>query len=79
MYSFSLLSGISFDTISDDIRLILDKRPPVAESLPALNQVFSFMDFTSLEGSDTHEKIKALCEKAISFGEKGLPCPRLTG
>jgi len=75
MYSFSLLSGISFDTISDDIRLILDKRPPVAESLPALNQVFSFMDFTSLEGSDTHEKIKALCEKAISFGEKGLPCP----
>ncbi|MEI6681440.1 MAG: deoxyribose-phosphate aldolase [Bacteroidota bacterium] len=33
------------------------------------------MDFTSLEGSDTHAKIKALCEKAISFGEKGLPYP----
>ncbi len=75
MYSFSLLSGISFDTIQDEIRFILEKRPPVAESGTVLKQVFSFMDFTSLEGSDTHAKIKALCEKAISFGEKGLPYP----
>ena len=75
MFSFSLISGITFDNLADDLREILGRKPSPAQCIPALKQVFSFMDFTSLEGSDTHEKIKALCEKAISFGEKGLPYP----
>ena len=75
MFSFSLISGITFDNLADDLREILGRKPSPAQYIPALKQVFSFMDFTSLEGSDTHEKIKALCEKAISFGEKGLPYP----
>ena len=75
MFSFSLISGITFDNLADDLQVMLGRKPTLAESIPALKQVFSFMDFTSLEGSDTHEKIKVLCEKAISFGEKGLPYP----
>ena len=75
MFTFSLLSGISFDNLSDDLRAILDRKPALADSHPALRQLFSFMDFTSLEGSDNQAKIKSLCEKAISFGEKGLPYP----
>ena len=67
MFSFSLLNGISFANLQDELRAILLKKPALADSKPALRQVFSFMDFTSLEGSDTHIKIKALCEKAISF------------
>jgi deoxyribose-phosphate aldolase len=75
MYSFSLLSGISFATISDDIRIIVGDQPAIADHKAELRQIFSFLDFTSLEGSDNHAKIRALCEKAISFGEKGLPFP----
>jgi deoxyribose-phosphate aldolase len=75
MFSFSLLSGISFEMLPADCRAILDKRPPAAESEQALRDIFSFMDFTSLDGSDNEEKIKKLCAKAISFGEQGLPYP----
>lgn len=75
MFSFSLLSGISFENIPDDLRTIMAKRPPAVEYKPALRSVFSFMDFTSLEGSDNPAKIRMLCEKAISFGEQGLPYP----
>ncbi len=75
MYSFSLLSGISFDNIAGNVRTILDKKPSVEQSREDLRAIFSFMDFTSLEGSDNPAKIQLLCEKAISFGEKGLPYP----
>ena len=75
MFSFSLLNGISFVSLSDDLRVILDKKPALTDCKPALRQIFSFLDFTSLEGSDNQTKIKALCEKAISFGDMGLPFP----
>lgn len=75
MFSFSLLSGISFDHLSEEVQAILQGKPPIAASKEALKDIFSFMDFTSLEGSDNPAKIQKLCEKAISFGEKGLPFP----
>jgi len=75
MYTFSLLSGLSFNTLQDDLRVILGRIPPEAERAGALKQVFSFLDYTTLEGSDNPGKIKALCEKALSFGDKGLPLP----
>lgn len=75
MYSFSLLSGITFDNLADDIRSILDKMPAPEVSRDALQDIFSFLDFTSLEGTDNPAKIQALCRKAILFGEQGLPFP----
>ena len=75
MFTFSLLSGISFIDIPEDVRAILGSRPAVENSKEALRTIFSCMDYTSLEGSDNPAKIQLLCEKAISFGEKGLPYP----
>jgi len=75
MFSFSLQTGISFDTLQGDLQKILEQKPLIANSKPALRDIFSFLDFTSLDGSDNHAKIRKLCEKAISFGEKGLPYP----
>jgi len=75
MFSFSLQTGISFDSLQGDLQKILEQRPSIADSKPALRDVFSFLDFTSLDGSDNHAKIRKLCEKAISFREKGLPYP----
>ncbi|MEI7895443.1 MAG: deoxyribose-phosphate aldolase [bacterium] len=75
MFTFSLLSGISFIDIPEDVLAILGSRPAVENSKEALRTIFSCMDYTSLEGSDNPAKIQLLCEKAISFGEKGLPYP----
>jgi deoxyribose-phosphate aldolase len=75
MYSFSLLSGISFNEITRDIGTILPGKPSPAGSKAVLHDLFSCMDFTSLEGSDNHASIQSLCEKVISFEKKGLPFP----
>jgi deoxyribose-phosphate aldolase len=75
MFSFSLLSGILFENLTEETGLILSRKPAFDERKGPLRDIFSFMDFTSLEGSDNPEKIQLLCEKAISFGEKGLPFP----
>ncbi len=37
--------------------------------------IFSLIDYTTLEGSDTHGKVKDLCLKALGFGERGMPLP----
>jgi deoxyribose-phosphate aldolase len=38
-------------------------------------EIISFIDLTTLEGSDTDEKITSLCSKAVSFAVRGLPLP----
>lgn len=46
-------------------------------ALEILKQLISFIDLTTLEGSDTKEKVETLCKKAISpieFGEKSPSC-----
>jgi len=40
-----------------------------------LKNIFSCLDLTTLEGSDNDERIAQLCQKALSFAEKGLPFP----
>ncbi|MCX6279776.1 MAG: deoxyribose-phosphate aldolase [Bacteroidetes bacterium] len=75
MFTFSLISGISEKIVQDELIGILNTPLEVGENLHALRQIFSFLDYTTLEGSDTNTKVKSLCEKAIWFGEKGLPFP----
>ena len=40
-----------------------------------LRNIYSFIDLTSLEGTDNEERIGHLCRKALSSAEKGLPYP----
>jgi deoxyribose-phosphate aldolase len=40
-----------------------------------LRQILSLLDLTTLEGTDNDERIKVLCNKALSFGEYDLPLP----
>jgi deoxyribose-phosphate aldolase len=75
MYSFSLLSGISFDHISDETGNILLQQSVAENSKEVLRDIFSYMDFTSLDGADNQATIQQLCKKAISYGEQGLPYP----
>jgi len=75
MFSFSLLSGIRFSTLSESLSRILARRPAMAQMKKEIRELASFIDLTTLEGSDHHEKIRMLCKKARSFKEKGLPYP----
>jgi deoxyribose-phosphate aldolase len=75
MYSFSLINRISMGQVPEETRKILGNPLPEQEQNDALLRLFACMDFTSLEGTDHPEKIRNLCLKAISFGEKGLPFP----
>ncbi|MCK9421768.1 MAG: deoxyribose-phosphate aldolase [Bacteroidales bacterium] len=75
MFSFALLSGVAFSDLDSALSQILARRPAITDLKNELKELVSFIDFTSLEGSDNHEKIRQLCKKAILFGEKGLPYP----
>lgn len=39
----------------------------------AMRFALGILDLTTLEGADTKQKVEALCRKAVSFSEKGLP------
>ncbi|MCX6306205.1 MAG: deoxyribose-phosphate aldolase [Bacteroidetes bacterium] len=75
MFSFSLLSDISFDRLPAQMQLILGNKRPYEESIEQLRDILSFIDLTPQEGSDNQEQVLSLCEKAVSFGEQGLPLP----
>jgi deoxyribose-phosphate aldolase len=40
-----------------------------------LPELIGLLDLTTLEGTDNNERVAALCRKALSFGEAGLPLP----
>lgn len=46
-----------------------------ADTREIYKRILSFIDFTSLEGTDNDQSAASLCHKAIHFGELGLPVP----
>jgi len=75
MLSFPLLTGLSFADAEERAGRILSGKHIPAGDPAVLRRILSLLDLTSLEGSDNQEKIHRLCTKAVSFKEKGLPCP----
>lgn len=49
--------------------------PELQDRKAILTRILSLLDLTTLEGIDNPDRIKALCTKALSFGEHGLPLP----
>ena len=43
--------------------------------IDALTQILGFLDLTTLEGTDNKSRVNALCDKALSFSDKGTPSP----
>ena len=75
MMEFSKYSYDNEDDLKLRISKILNKSFEEINKKEALRLVFSFIDLTTLEGSDTDEKIKQLCEKVLSFKEKHKTIP----
>ncbi|MFZ4521173.1 MAG: hypothetical protein ACOYNC_05680 [Bacteroidales bacterium] len=75
MFIFSLLSGIAFDRISDDLRIILENGRPGASSKELLRTYISFLDLTFTSGSEDSSGVKLLCDKMNLLNEKGARLP----
>lgn len=75
MFSFSLLSGISFTDVDERTERILSDHAGEQADPDILRTILSLLDLTSLEGSDNAASIEKLCLKALSFRDKNLPFP----
>jgi deoxyribose-phosphate aldolase len=75
MASFPLPDGIDLTNIDEEVKIILREEPLLIAPKEALREIFSFLDYTSLDGADNTGTITRLCRKARSFGEAGVPYP----
>lgn len=75
MFSFSLFSGIPFQQVEESVKNIISGNEGSVPDPQISRTILSLLDLTSLEGTDNCQKIRHLCEKALSFKDKGLPYP----
>jgi len=74
MYSFSKYSQ-SLSELSYKSKAVIESGIQEIDRQQVLKQVLGFIDLTTLSGDDTTQKVKALCNQAISYfsGDKGIP------
>jgi deoxyribose-phosphate aldolase len=61
--------------IESHIDGLIAAEPGMINDRNILQDIFSCIDFTTLEGSDNQEKVDHFCRRAIAFGNQGLPPP----
>jgi deoxyribose-phosphate aldolase len=57
------------------IQKAFEKESQSGPAKEQLRQLVSFLDLTTLEGTDNNQSIEALCAKALGLGARGLPLP----
>ena len=67
----------SLSEFQQRISKILERELQEYEKSDAMRQLIGFTDFTTLEGSDTDEKIQNLCNKAKNFYRYGNAIPNV--
>jgi len=75
MFSFSLLTGIPFQQVEERVKKVVSGDEGKTPDTGISRSILSLIDLTSLEGVDNSFKIRQLCEKALAFKDKDLPCP----
>jgi deoxyribose-phosphate aldolase len=63
------------EDIRQRISLLHDRDDAIQENRDVLCRILSLVDLTSLEGSDTNDRISAICEKAKNFHILGNGIP----
>ncbi|MFC1732989.1 deoxyribose-phosphate aldolase, partial [candidate division KSB1 bacterium] len=56
---------------------ILKKSVSDTEQIEAYKRIFSFIDLTTLEGTDTNKTVKELCQKARMFNDQSPQIPNV--
>lgn len=76
LYSFNI-PEIDEDVIQGRIKKILEKERSTLNEKEAFSKILNCIDLTTLEGSDTRERVMALCYKATTFCDKGPGIPNV--
>ncbi|MBC35595.1 MAG: deoxyribose-phosphate aldolase [Bacteroidetes bacterium] len=63
--------------VNTRIENIINEQISTVDEKKAYADILSLVDLTTLEGSDNEEKIKSLCEQAMSFKEQGEGVPNV--
>ncbi len=63
--------------VESKIQSVISEGLKEINRVQALKTILSFIELTSLEGSDTDEKVVNLCRKAYSFKDKGEDIPNV--
>ena len=69
MMEFNEYLYCSEDDLTNRVNKILANSLDKTDRKEALKLIFSFIDLTTLEGSDNDESVKQLCKKALSFSD----------
>lgn len=72
---YSLTGGINIETVRNKLAEFPEPAFDPGNRLMVFREIFSFLDFTTLDGTDNRKKVKEFCIKAMEFGSKGLPFP----
>jgi deoxyribose-phosphate aldolase len=75
MYEFPLTGEINLQSVGENLERIKKKIPSLTQCRNELHNILSFLDLTSLDGTDHPEKIRLFCRKALAFKDHGLPLP----
>ncbi|MFZ4401343.1 MAG: deoxyribose-phosphate aldolase [Bacteroidales bacterium] len=63
--------------VANEVKKILEKGLGKFTEKKALSILLNCIDLTTLEGADTKEKVNALCEKGLSYNQKGKNIPNV--
>jgi deoxyribose-phosphate aldolase len=75
MQDFSKTPEISEEEINREVKSILTK--PATDRKNILLSIMGIIDLTTLEGSDTDQKVVDLCQKAMGIEKQGLGLPNV--
>lgn len=68
---------ISREEIDSRIQSVLNKKPSDEKQKEILGEIISLMDLTTLNGNDTKQKVRSLCQKAIEVENPSLYIPKV--
>ena len=77
MQDFSKTTTLNDNEIIQRVNRIINSRKETFERKKALTTLMGFIDLTTLEGADTNEKVKALCQKGMGIENLGLGLPNV--
>jgi len=75
MKNINVAPAVNNNEIEKRINAILTKKTVLPKDINPYKFLLGIIDLTTLEGSDTNERVLNLCIKACEFSQKGLDLP----
>ncbi len=77
MQDFSKTISLSDETMEQKVKEMINPRLGTIDRKKALSTLMGMIDLTTLEGADTDEKVRAMCQKGMTIDKLGLGLPNV--